>query len=175
MKNSDLQKIIESAISKGCRFISILYRAKGTGELAKHTILLGATLENAYRKDIFNLKRMEFEGIKEVARLELLKSLEHSLDVGIGNNAAYTQKGKHESKAKGLRMDKESGICQIYGLQMRKIVIEKGVYKSVRSSDKTIAKNAIRKGLRSGKFRPYCVEAENLQSAKMNGRTLELA
>lgn len=156
--------------------MSVLYRAKGTGELAKHVILLGVKLENAYKKDIAKLEGQAFDGVREVARLEMLKSLKKSLEVGIGNNPLYTQKGNHKTLSNGLRVNKETGICQVYGLTMGKIVIEKGVYKVVKSAEKTLAKASIKKALRlrSAKFRPFNVEAENLTSAKITGRTLEL-
>ena len=175
MTTNQLITIIQQATAKGCRFVSITYRAKGTGELAKHTVLIGVKLENAYKKDVEKLSSLSLVGEAEKAREELLNSLKKSLQVGIGNNPAYTQKGKHETLTSGLRVDKEKGICQVYGFQMRKTVIQAGTYKKVNSSAKTIEKNKLRKALRSVKFRPFNVEAENLTTAKINGRTLELA
>ena len=43
---------------KGARFASITYTAKGSGEVARHTLCLGVSVERAYLRDLAMLKAM---------------------------------------------------------------------------------------------------------------------
>ena len=150
------ESLINQLKTKGCRFASLTYKSKGSGEIAIHTLLLGVNLENAYRRDVEKLKEMlpTLDGISKAACEEILKSKLESLEKGIGNNSAYTQKGIWENVCPGIRK-REDGTIQIYGFSIRKKVLVKGEHKKVNSSDKTIAKQKLNKLLRSGKFRPF--------------------
>ena len=68
---------IKSLANTGARFCSLLYTAKGTGEIARHTIALGVNIANAYRRDIAILtaKRPSLSGVALQACDELLASL----------------------------------------------------------------------------------------------------
>lgn len=153
-------KLLKSLETQGCRFADLFYVAKGTGEVARHTLLLGVSLENAYRKDLAKLEAMlpSLEGVEREACEELIASLQESLAKGIGNNSQYTQKGMWKTICPGIRKEEETGKVQIYGFSIRKRVIQEGEYKVVKSRPKTIAKNKLRKQLRSGKFRPFSFE-----------------
>jgi hypothetical protein len=174
MKN--LIETIQQATAKGCRFASITYKAKTTGEIAKHILLLGVSLENAYKKDVAKLEGVSYSGVKEEARKAILASLCESLKKGIGKNSAYTQKGQWETLGKGIRRNIEKGTIQVYGLSVSKRVIVKGTYKTVNSLPLTIEKNKLKKELRlrSSKFRPFVVDPTTVKDSSFNGQRLEI-
>lgn len=173
--NQKLIDIIRNMPGNVPRFASITYKAKGTGELARHRLLLGVRLERAYKRDLAVMRRHlpRTTGIETMACQEIIDSLSESLAVGIGNNSGYTQKGKWENLMPGLRQDVATGAIQVYGFSRGKTVIEPGIYKTVKSSELTIAKNALRKRLKINRFRPFCFEA--IQTLRANGNVIEIA
>jgi len=167
-----LANIITSNINP--RFASLTYTAKGTGEVARHTLRLGASVEAAYKKDLATLtaKRATLTGVSLVACDEIIASLTESLTVGVGNNSAYTCKGVFTHVCKGVKAHAETGEIHVTGFSRSKVTLSEGVHKKVNSSEKTLAKNALRKGLLSGKFRQFVIL--NIESARLNGATLEM-
>jgi len=164
-----------SAQKKGARFASLTYAAKGTGEIARHTLCLGVSVERAYRRDIaiLSAKRDALQGVALAACDELLASLKESLEKGIGNNSSYTCAGVYESICRGVKFHKESGEVYVTGFSIGKEIIAAGEYKVVKSSEKTIAKNALRREMKSGKFRQFALPV--VASARAEGTTLVFA
>jgi hypothetical protein len=164
-----------STQKKGARFASLTYTAKGTGEVARHTVCLGVSVERAYRRDIAMLsaKRDSLQGVALVACDELITSLQESLDKGIGNNSAYTCAGVYESVCRGVKFHKETGEVYVTGFSIGKEIIIKGEHKAVKSSEKTIAKNALRREMKSGKFRQFALPV--VASARAEGAKLVFA
>lgn len=161
---------------KRAQFASFVYTAKGTGEKAKHVLILNATTENLYLKDVEELTTLLAASTSELERLvigELLDSRNESLTKGIGNNSQYTCKDAYTSTAvRNVKIHIESGELHISGLSLSKEVIIPGTYKSVKSSEKTIAKNKIRKQLSSEKFRQFAIA--NILAVRLNGEILEV-
>ena len=166
---------IESINRKGARFASVTYTAKESGEVARHTLIFGINLANAYRRDIAILeaKRPSLSGVSVVACDELLASLRESLTVGIGKNSAYTCADTYVQLAKGIKAHKTTGELYVTGFTVGKTVLVPGVHKRVNSSAKTLAKNALRKGMKSGKFRQFSLPAAT--EIKANGNVLTFA
>lgn len=169
------QLLNELSESRSARFASFTYRSKEKNELSRVTVLLGANHETAYKKDLARLLMLlpKLDGIKRIACQELVDSLKESLKRGIGNNSAFTCKDTYvQTGLKGVKLHPENGELHITGYLVNKQVIEKGEYKSVKSSEKTIAKNELRKIGRIGKIRQYVLTPENLKSVKLNGKTI---
>lgn len=166
---------IKTLASTGARFISLIYTAKGTGEVARHTLAVGVSIENAYWRDvaILTAKRPTLAGLALQACDELLASLRESLEKGVGNNSAYTCKGVYEPIARGLKLQVETGVLHVTGFSIGKEVIAPGVYRDVKSKPLTVEKDKLRKGLKSGKFRQYAVS--ELETVAMNGKRLVFA
>lgn len=161
---------------KGAKFASIQYRAKGTGELAKYFVILGASTVKLYEKDIAQLEEMipNLEGIELEAATAILASRRQSLEKGIGNNDAYTNKNTYiHVDIPGIKIHKETGAIYVTALVEDKTVIEPGEYKKVNSRPLTIAKRKIEKELPSGRFRQFILP--NVTVARLNGEVLELA
>jgi len=167
-----LALLSEITKTSSARFASFTYCAKGTGEIARHTLRLGASVTAAYRKDLATLEKVRpsLAGVPLMACDELIASLKESMEKGVGNNSAYTGADTYVSIAKGLKVHKETGEIYVTGFSRAKVTIEAGTHKSVKSSEKTIAKNALRKRLLSGKIRQFALPAT--LSAKLNGKEL---
>jgi hypothetical protein len=178
-----LQEMLDAiGKKKGANFATFVYKTKETGEVAKYNIILGATTENLYKKDIPLLERMVklLKGIKAAdhtikAAEELLASRNESLTKGVGNNDSYTQKDTYDYVAglTGVRVHKETGALYVSGLLNRKEVITVGnPRKVVKSAPKTIAKKKIGYMLPSGRYRLFALP--NVTRAAVNGDVLEI-
>jgi len=162
-------------------FVNFKYRAKGTGEVSRVQLILGASTETLYKKDVEKLndllQSLSASGaaphVIQAAR-ELMDSRLESLRVGIGNNSAYTNADTYEylDGFKGVRIHRDTGELYVSGLVQSKEVIVPGIHKVVKSSEKTIAKRKIENELPSGKFRLY--KLDNVIRAALNGEVLEL-
>lgn len=173
--NSHLE-IIEKAIVGGCKFASFVYRAKETGELARHTIALGVSIERAYRRDrqIVSgyLAHAQSDGVQAMACRQILNSLNESLTKGVGNNSAYTNIDTYAPIGRGVKFHKETKEIYISGFSIKKNVIEEGVYKKIKSSEIVLAKKALKKRMKSGRFRQFCLS--NIGSVRIEGKTIVL-
>jgi hypothetical protein len=172
MSNRTFKLLAELTSNKSTRFVSFTHQSKGTGEIARHTIRFGASIENAYRKDLAKLEKLalSLSGVALEACNELIASLRESLTKGVGNNSAYTSADVYASIAKGVKVHKETGEIYVSGFSRAKVTLQAGVEKKVKSSEKTIAKNKLRRLLLSGKFRQFSLPAT--LSARVNGKEL---
>lgn len=163
----------------GVQFASLTYTAKGTGEVARHTVILGASYTACIEKSLAALSKARFScPVKRQAQAELVASFNETLAKhAIGQqNSAYTKAETYVSTdIAGVKLNTVDGSLKLFGLTVGKVVIKPGTYKSVKSAPLTIAKNTLRKRLPVGKFREYAIEAGALESARVNGATLELA
>lgn len=166
------------------KFASFTYKAKGTGEVAKHTVLLNFSTEEAYKKDLEAVNKIFTETdnpLTKEAAGAILSSLAVSLEGGIGKNPAYTHGAdargagcetyKHIDGLPGVKIHMETGSLHINGMAISKEVITPGTYKQVKSAPLTIEKQKIKKELRSGKIREFVID--NLIGVRINGETLE--
>lgn len=165
----------------------LTYTAKGTGEKAQVTVMLGGSTESLYRQDKAILLTMlpNLSGIQLEAAQAILASREESLKpltdeagneiapTSIGHNAKYTCADAYTPMDgfTGVRIHDDSGTVHVTGLVTHKVVLTKGTYKVVNSKPLTIAKNDISKSLPSSKFRQYILE--NVTGANLNGETVE--
>lgn len=171
-----INAINELAKVRGCKFISLTYKAKGTGEIARHSLLFGVNIEKAYKADLAKYKRLlgKSTGFRLLALQELIKSLEESLIVGIGNNSAYTCKDTYEYILPGVKTHLATNELYINGFSRGKVVLKAGEYPSVKSSEKTVAKNTLRKLGKLGSFRQFVLKAENIGRVAVNGKVLTI-
>jgi hypothetical protein len=180
MKTEDIQKVIaEMAVSanKGPRFASIKYTSKESGEIAVHSLTLGLNVENLYKKSlrILNGKLPYLQGVSQIAATELIASIKESLSKGIGNNSDYTLKDTMIPVFRGLKVHAQTHELYVCGFSRGKTIIQEGNYKIVKSSDKTIEKNKLRKLLPIGHLRTFSLKPEAFETLKVNGKVLEIA
>jgi hypothetical protein len=162
----------------GVQFASLTYRTKATDELARYTLLLGASVENAYKGD---LEKVEAalptltDALDVQAARELINSLRNSLDKGIGNNDAYTLQGVYTPTGiAGVFINTNDNALHLRNVfvQSKVVLVEGKPRKAVNSKPLTIAKDKLKKalGLRSNKIRQFALD--NITKAVVNGDTI---
>ena len=159
--------------NKSARFVSLLYRAKESGELARHTILLNVNRTNALKRDLAVLKRKQgrfADPIKNLACDELIASITETLTTG--SNSQYTKKGYYEGQGNGNVQVSVQDVCYVRGYTLGKEVLEKGTYKTVKSAPKTIAKNELRRELKNTRCREFRITPENFLVARAEGKAI---
>jgi hypothetical protein len=157
----------------GCRFASLTYTSKESGEVARHNVLLGFNYQNSVEKSLLELEIMRptLNGIDAIAADELLTSFQKTLN---GTQDGYTKGHVYvDTSVKGLKVNTNDDSLQLFGLVQSKVIITPGVHKIVKSAEKTIAKNKLRKALPIGKFREYALDSGAIHGARMNGETIE--
>jgi len=158
---------------EGCRFASLTYTAKESGEVARHTVLLGFNYRTSVEKSLLELEilRPSLTGIDAIAADELLESFRKTLN---GTQDGYTKAETYADTAvKGLKVNTVDNSLQLFGLTQAKVVLVPGTFKTVNSAPKTIAKNKLRKALAVGKFREYALDNGAIHGARINGETIE--
>lgn len=158
---------------EGCKFASLTYTAKESGEVARHTVLLGFNYKTSVEKSLLELEilRPSLTGIDAIAADELLTSFRKTLD---GTQDGYTKAETYKDTAiRGLKVNTVDNSLQLFGLTQSKVVLVPGTFKTVKSAEKTIAKNKLRRELPVGKFREYALDSGAILAARMNGETLE--
>jgi hypothetical protein len=164
---------------KGAKFVSFTYTAKASGEVAKHTLILGASTETLYQKDLARLTRMRglLVAIKAGMALEavdaIIASRMKSLEVGIGKREDYTNRDTYTHVTAGVKVHTETGAVYVSGLAHHKTVHVAGTYKTVNSRPLTIMKSRVERMLPSSRFRTFAID--NLSRVAANGEVLELS
>ena len=155
----------------GVSFVSIKGYTNSFGEVSNNLVNVGASLSNAKLKDIETLQSLDVTTLGgdsillEKARVELINSF-----VSPNENRSNGQIDAYTIVAKGVKVHNETGEIYIFGLRNSKTVIEQGVYPIVNSRALTLAKNQLRKDLKSNKFTQY--KLSNTSTIKMNGEEL---
>lgn len=178
---------------KSTSFVGIRNYANKQGEISNQTILAGISyencllndfkvlqekekelfviLQNEYSKEVIEKayqnvftsleKRLSSEEVKEVLRLENDKTIALS-DAQIN---AY----KH--LAKGVKMNKETLQIHIFGLVVKKTILQPIEYKETKSKELTIVQNKIKKlcNFKQDKYRTFIFDNSEI---KMQGLTL---
>lgn len=160
--------------NKSCRIISLVYRSKETGELARHTLLLNVNRRNALARDLAVLvaKLPKLTGVFHQACEELITSITETLTTG--QNSQYTKAGYYTAEGNGNLQTSIKDVCYVRGYSIGKEVLEKGTYKMVKSSDKTIAKNTLRKGLKNTRIREFRITPDNFKVARAECRAITI-
>lgn len=172
----DLLKGVVSNSPTGVGFVSIRSYTNSSNEISNNKVNIGASYENAVKKDIEFLKNLDITTIEnrksdlvtlEKARISLIEAF-----ISPNENRSNGQKDAYTHICKGLKVHNETAKVYIYGLRTEKTVLVKGEYKPKNSKVETIAKDELRKLLKTGKFTQYVVS--EIESLKGNGEEIEL-
>ena len=171
---------IESLVAKGARFVAFNYRSKKTGEYARYNMQLNVDIERTVLNDLHTV--LMFPTVEDKphgdARFELIESFRKTLELGAGNNPGYTKQGLYDTvgATKGALKVFRDDTFELFGFQRGRKVIEKGEYKKVNSSAKTLAKNELRKASGYGKFRTLCIDVSEHKPSdiRLEGETIEI-
>jgi len=181
ISNKALQVIglVKNAVSSsltGVSFFSVKNYENSNGEVSNQLINVGINYEKSKQQDIEFLRNLDvttLQGVKsnvvdlEKAKTELILAFEKP-----NENRSNGQKDAYTTIFSGVKVHNETGVLYLYGYRVNKTVLVEGVYKEVKSSALTIAKNELRKLLKTGKFTQFAVEVGNTLTAK--GETIEL-
>ena len=169
----NLKKAVQNSPTK-VSFVSIKGYKNKFGEEANHLINVGICYQKAKQKDIQYLTDLDInsfdskldKALLEQARTELIQSFitpEKARSEGQIN--AYTP------IIDGVKVNNDTGIIYIYGYREKKEILTEGNYPVVNSKPLTLAKNELRKNLKTGKFTQYSIE--EISSVRANKETLE--
>lgn len=167
---------LNNAIKKspnGVTFISIKNYTNSSGEISNNLINIGASYERAKQADIEFLKNLDITKIEgdpillAQARTELINSF-----IKPNENISNGQINAYVNILPGLKVHIETGEIYIYGYRENKTIVQKGEYKEVKSKPLTIAKNILRKLLKTNKFTQYKIS--NIGKITANKETLEI-
>jgi hypothetical protein len=171
--------LVKSALTKtptGVTFLSLKGYKNSTNEIADHLINIGINYENTKAKDINFLRTIDLtqytfkSSLTDI--LTALTELINELDKP-DTNRSNGQILAYMSLGSGLKVHIETGALYIYGYSVNKTIIQQGDDKKpVNSSVKTIAKNELRKLLKTGNFRQYVVN--DITTLKGGGDTIEI-
>ena len=170
--------LVKNAVSNsitGLTLFSVKNYTNTSNEVSNNLVNVGINYEKSKQQDIeflknINLSEYEFKSQKDViieAKNELIESFTKP-----NENRSNGQKDAYTNIFSGVKVHNETGILYVYGYRVNKTVIKEGEYKTVKSSQKTIAKNELKKLLKTGKFTQYAIEVGNTLTAK--GETIEL-
>lgn len=155
-------------------FTSFTYTAKGSGEEARHTLIIGASMENVYRKDIETLRGVlpGLTGWEQTAAIDMIDSREKSIKKGIDG----TNGGTYEvlDGIPGIKIHIATGALHVMGLKVKKKVFVPGTHPSHNHGPVMLAKKALQRDLKlpGGNIRQF--DLAFLTQARMAGETLVL-
>jgi hypothetical protein len=155
----------------GVSFVSIKGYTNSYGEVSNNVVNVGASLTSAKYSDIETLQSLDITELNgdsillEKARVELINSF-----IAPNENRSNGQIDAYTIICKGIKVHNQSGEIYIFGLRNSKTVIEQGVYPIVNSRALTLAKNQLKKDLKSSKFTQYKLSSTSV--IKLNGEEL---
>lgn len=168
--------------AKGCKFASVLYRSGSTGELARYSLLIGVSYENAVDRDLeflYKLKKYKPYGdantpaalVHIQAVDELITGLESSKSKF---NQTLSTTNIYTNICNGIKKHKETGVFYLWGFIQQKTVINPRLKpsRSVQSKPLTIEKDRIRRKLHTDSYRQFKID--NIGTVKINNQTLVL-
>jgi hypothetical protein len=170
---------------KGAKFASLTYKTESTGEVAKHTLILGASTEVLYKKDIAKLEEMlagELTVPYRLAAEQLLASRKESLEKGIGNNSKYVHSKENADTyvqadgIPGVKLHKETGVVYVMALSEDKVVLVEATNPkppTQHKTEQTAAKAKIEYMIPSGRLRQFTLK--KVGRAALNGEVLLLS
>jgi hypothetical protein len=169
-----IKKAVEKSVT-GVSFVSIRNYTNKQGEVSNNLINVGASYERAKQKDIEFLENINFSDYDFKSPASLLEEARQALIAAFIKPDANRSEGQINAYTPifaGVKVHNETGVLYVYGYREKKEVIQKGEYKTVNSKPLTIAKDELRKLLKTGKFTQYALEIGN--EIRANGQTLEL-
>jgi len=177
-KAIEVINLVKNAVSKsltGVSFFSIKNYTNSNGEISNQLINVGINYEKSKQADIVFLENIVFADHQfksNLADLTVAKAELIAAFIKPNENRSNGQIDAYTTIFSGVKVHNETGVLYVYGYRQNKTVLVDGVYPTVKSSAKTIAKNELRKLLKTGKFTQFAIEVGN--TLKANGETIEL-
>ena len=157
--------------TKESRFASLVYRNKEQ-ELSLYLVHLNVNYRKVLARDLKVLLAQKVTNETEALALaELIASVRETLTTG--KNSNYTKSEYYTALANNIKYHDNNLYVNCFIVSKK--VLEAVVYKEVKSSAKTIAKNHFRKMLKMSKFREFCIDLNQIHEIRMNAKTLIVA
>ena len=156
------------------QFISLKNYRNQEGELSDYVLIAGFDYERARQKDIVRLMSVSYEGLKEVARREMLAALDDNSNAETRSAASQAQIDAYRHIGKNSKIHIASMSVKIWAFCRAKKVLEPVTYKPVKSRELTILKNRIKKELRMSTPNYRCFTLKEIVGAKISGQHLEI-
>lgn len=156
------------------KFMSIRNYTNKQGEISNYTLIAAFEYAKAVQKDIKRLQAVSYEGLKEIARRELLESFLKNQNDDTRSAQSQAQIDAYVKLGANSRVHIDTKTILVWAFVRKKVVLVKGEYKSVNHQAKTIQKDLIKKELRlsTDRFRQF--KLEKITSSAMQGETLEI-
>jgi hypothetical protein len=177
-KAIEVIKLVTNAVSSsltGVTFCSIDEYNNQQGEKAKYLINVGINYEKSKQADIVFLENLKASEHTFKSSVELIEEARIALIQAFikpNENRSNGQKDAYTTIFSGVKVHNETGKVYVYGYKVTKTIIEKGEYKADTRGALTIAKDELRKLLKTGQFVNLSLEVGN--TIKANKETLEL-
>lgn len=136
-------------------------------ETSTYKLLLNTNFMKLYKDDLETLKNMIVDGeVAETARQELIKSVEKAIETEFQHEKNPTKNMTTIHKA--IKIHEEKNEMYLHCLCLEKKIHVPGEYKEVKSSEKTIVKNKIKKQLKQGKIRFFKINVDQIERISTN-------
>ena len=107
-----------------------------------------------------------FDEIRQSINQNISDNIEHH------STMSRVQLELYDTILPNIKVHKQTGVTYLTGYVVNKQIIRAGNYPTVNSRPKTIAKNTIKRQLRTSKYRQFLLH--NIGEIRLNGNTLQL-
>jgi hypothetical protein len=157
---------------KGVQFVSVNY-INDANEQQRTVFNVGVSYQTAKKKDLEYLQNLDVTTLESGIDTELLNEAKEALIKAlIKPNKAMSdgQKNAYEHLGNGLKMHVTEKELYVYGMKVKKTVLVEGTYKADTRKPLTVAKDELRKGMKSTKYRQFNIS--KMKVMKLQGDTL---
>lgn len=171
-ENQIIRETVTNALNSvsSASFCYLEYK-NASNEVSRYKLLLNTNFMSMYKSDLVTLTNLETKSeIEETAKNELIESVKKSIETEFQHDQNPTK--NMTSITKSIKFHEEKDELYIHAVSLEKKVIVPGVYKTVNSSEKTIAKNKIKKQLKQSNIRFFKLNLQSLKRISANGTKL---
>jgi len=156
------------------KFMSIRNYTNANGETSNYTLIAAFQYQKAVEKDIVRLQRVKYEGVKELARLEMLNALIKNQSDETRSVQSQAQLDAYVALGQNSRIHLSTKTIMVYAFLRAKKVLVPGTYKQVNKALKTKFKEQIAKELRlsTRNFRQF--KLAQISASALNGERLDI-
>jgi len=152
-----------SKLRPGSTFLTVRGYRNEASEIADYSIAFHFSYENALKKSIETLAKLDLKEALEIqARDELISSFKTSLARGAASPELEERdptfsyfKDNNGNYVKGVKLHEATNTLHLYGLVVHKKVLMPGLYAPKNSRPLTVAKGKLRYLTPVGKFRSF--------------------
>jgi len=161
MKTSNPLDVLQAFVATGdSRFASLIYTNQH-GEKSKYLIHLNVKYLKVLARDLKVLGSLTTEtATEEEARQKLMASLRLSIETN-GHNPDYTKEGYYTPLVHGVKY--HDNQLYVNAFVISRTVITPGFYPPVNHRPLTVAKNRLRRLLKSGSFREFKLDMNQIE------------